>query len=226
MRSKSLRDGIAELAVSLHNPNEAIYEQRRFHYWNSPNGIIDFCKDILGVTPHKYQERILKNFVKYRRIAVVAPRGVGKSALASFAIWWLITCSPSEDVKIATTASVWKQLEIYLWPEIRKWGLRANWGHIGYSIENAKELLTYQVKLNNGQRIAFATSPEHAESIEGIHAGTVCVVIDEAKVVPNSVFDAIEGAFSTSGTIGFILCISTPGAPLGTFYDIHIPDRS
>ncbi|MFF1747979.1 hypothetical protein [Streptomyces mirabilis] len=50
-------------------------------------------------------------------------------------------------------------------------------------------------------------------------------LIDEAKIVPDGTWDAIEGAFSGGRDEGlpesFALAISTPGPPAGRFYEIH-----
>lgn len=196
-------------------------KDRRNHYWTHENGIVDFVLEVLRPKElYTYQIRILKNFRKHQRVSVKSLRGVGKTAMASFIVLWLISCCPTE-VKAITTASVWEQLDKYLWPEIRKWALRANWQYIGLTMRDGDEILLKQISLESGRKLAFATSPGKPERIEGAHAETLLYVLDEAKIIPDSVFDAIEGAFSTKGTNAFVFCISTPGAPLGRFYDIH-----
>ena len=181
---------------------------------------MDFAYDILNIELYPYQVRILNNFQKHRRVSVKSLRGVGKSTLAAIVVLWFITCTEGES-KAITTASVWEQLTKYLWPEIRKWALRANWDLIGITMRDGFELLQREIQLERGNKLAFATSPGKAERIEGAHADNLLYVIDEAKIVPDSIFDAIEGAFSTKGTNAFVFVLSTPGAPLGRFYDIH-----
>jgi hypothetical protein len=79
------------------------------------------------------------------------------------------------------------------------------------------------LKLAEGAASAVASSKP--ELIEGAHADSLLYLIDEAKIVMDGVWDAIEGAFSGGRTEGypeaFALAISTPGAPVGRFYDIH-----
>ena len=60
--------------------------------------------------------------------------------------------------------------------------------------------------------------------IEGAHADHLLYIFDEAKAIKDDIFDAAEGAFSGVGQPGheaLALSISTPGAPVGRFYDIH-----
>jgi len=202
---------------SLDNP---IYEQRRQHYWDDEGGIVDFAHDVIGMELHDYQKRILNSLQKYRRVSVKSLRGVGKTAMASVFILWAVTCCPTE-IKIICTASVWEQLTKYLFPEIRKWAFQADFESIGVDMRDGKEILAREIQLNQGQKHVFMTSPNVAERIEGAHAATVVYVFDEAKIIPDEIFDAIEGAFATAGTNAFVGVFSTPGAPIGRFYDIH-----
>jgi len=219
-KTGAMRRGLKAHALAIYDPMETTFAERKRHYWEDEGGIVAFVQDILGATPHDYQERILLAVQKHRRVAVKSLRGVGKTTTASWVLLWLITCAPGET-KCITTASVWEQLKSYLWAEIRKWALKGDWEHLGIQMRDGRELLDMGIKLDRGQRTAFATSPGKPERIEGAHAETLLYVLDEAKIIPDAIFDAIEGAFSTKGTNAFVLTISTPGAPLGRFYDIH-----
>lgn len=220
MTSKALRKGMTQLANNIYDPETDIHKERKRHYWEDEGGIVDFVIDVIGATPKRYQRRILNAVQKYRRVAAKSLRGVGKTTTASWVLLWVMTCAPGE-VKAITTASVFDQLSKYFWPEVRKWALRANWDSIGVLMRDGKELLQREIHLDAGQRLAFASSPGDSSTIEGAHAETVLVIFDESKLVPDSVFDSIEGAFSTEGTNAFAFAISTPGAPLGRFYEIH-----
>jgi hypothetical protein len=218
--NSALRKSLGQLADSIHNPETEDQKERRRHYWEDEGGIVDFVTDVIGAKPKSYQVRILKAVQKYRRVAAKSLRGVGKTTSAAWVLLWVMTCAPGE-VKAITTASVFDQLSKYLWPEIRKWALKADWGYIGVKMRDGKELLMREIHLDAGQRLAFASSPGDAATIEGAHAETVLVIFDESKLVPDGVFDSIEGAFSTEGTNAFAFAVSTPGAPIGRFYDIH-----
>lgn len=193
--------------------------------YRTPDGIVRFVREVLGVdgqTPDEpnylapYQEDILRQFVARHRAAVRGPHGLGKTALSSWIILWAISCL-GEDVKVVTTASAWRQLEHYTWPEVRKWAQRADWSLTPVRIQYKRELLELGIKLPG--REAFAVASDNPALIEGAHARVLVYVFDEAKAIVPGTWDAAEGAFSTGDA--YALAISTPGEPSGRFYDIH-----
>lgn len=124
-----------------------------------------------------------------------------------------------EDWKCPTTASVWRQLMKYLWPEVHKWSRLIKWDYVGREpYDRNRELMQLNLKLDTGEAMALAS--DQPESLEGCHADNLFFVFDEAKTVPDATWDAIEGAFSTPGIIK-VFAMSTPGSPSGRFYDIH-----
>lgn len=172
----------------------------------------------------EYQEHILGDFQIYDRQAVRGPRGLGKTTMAAIdTLHWGLTYD-GEDWKVGTTASVWRQLEDYLWPEIHKWAARLRWSKIGRNPFNPRsELLTMRLVLSNKSR-ATAIASDDSETIEGLHAKYLKMIFDEAKIVQDSTWDSLEGALSNAGENGDVakvLAISTPGEPGGRFYDIH-----
>jgi len=192
--------------------------------YTTPDGIVAFAQDVLGVeTIAPYQEEILQALVIHKRVGVRSPHGAGKTALAAWVVLWGMTAF-TDDVKVPTTASVWRQLTKFLWPEIHKWASKADWRKLGLSVRRGKELLDQTFKLPGG-REAFALASSDPSSIEGAHANTLLYVFDEAKAINNKTWDAAEGAFSSAGddtgSQAYALAISTPGLTSGRFYDIH-----
>lgn len=179
-------------------------------------------RDILGVEPTPYQCHILDALLQDHRVAVKSPHGGGKTATAAWIILWAVAMF--EDVKVPTTASNWRQLTKYLWPEIHKWARKARWDKLGLTIRYGRELFEQSLKLAAG-REAFALASNDPAAIEGAHAKTIVYVLDEAKAIATPIWDAIEGAFSTAGkdtnSNAYALAISTPGDTVGRFYDIH-----
>lgn len=191
--------------------------------YRTEDGIIKYVNEVLGVADiAPYQKDILRAFVRERRVAVRAPHGVGKTALASWCVLWLMSVWDT-DVKVVTTASAWRQLIHFLWPEVRKWANKAKWGKIGLDLRRGKEVLEQSIKFADKEAFPVASN-DHAK-IEGAHASVLAYVFDEAKTIPADIWDAAEGAFSTAGGdtshVAFALAISTPGEPSGRFYDIH-----
>lgn len=198
------------------NSTYSIFKAR---YRDDPAGFVLDCIKFRGDDrPAEYQLDVLRNLVAKRRAAVRGPHGLGKTALASWAILWFALTRDGEDWKIATTASAWRQLVKFLWPELHKWARRLDWSVIGRpSFGEGAELLGQSLKLDTGE--AFALASDRPESIEGAHASHLLYVLDEAKTIPGETFDAVEGALSIGDC--YALAISTPGEPQGRFYDIH-----
>ena len=138
--------------------------------------------------------------------------------MAAWIVLWFALVHDGEDWKVPTTASAWRQLTHYLWPEIHKWARYLRWDHIGRApFDSHTELEKENLQLTTGQ--AFALASDNAALLEGAHAEHLLFLFDEAKEIPDSTWDAAEGALSTGDCLA--LAISTPGEPQGRFYAIH-----
>lgn len=196
-------------------------------YYSDPVGFVETCINwpaSRGVTA--YQAEILAAIPAKRRVSVRGPHGLGKTTTSAMAILWFAITREAmgRDWKCVTTAGAWRQLEHYLWPEIKKWAKRLRWDGLGRTALNERtELLNLKLKLQHGE--AFAAASDKPELIEGAHADSVMYIFDESKAIVGETFDAAEGAFSgasdDSGLEAFALAMSTPGEPNGRFYDIH-----
>lgn len=176
--------------------------------YTTPDGIVRFVRERLYVDPAPYQERILRDFVTYRRVAVRAPHGAGKSTTAAMIVAWALYAF-NEDTKIPITASAWRQLTKALMPEIKKQMQRAQ-------LAPKPQMLEQSIKTPNAE--AFLMASDNPYSLEGIHASNVVLIMDESKAIPDVFFDALEGALSAGNT--YALMLSTPGTPSGRFYDV------
>jgi hypothetical protein len=224
-RIRLARGAPAELRPHLAALERRIQAQERYMY--RPAAWARECIDWRGesgVTP--YQGDTLDALAKYRRVAARGPHGLGKTGTAAWGVLWFAVTREAAgiDWKIITTASAWRHLSVYLWPEIHKWARRIRWDVLGREpFNDLTELLMLNLKLTHGAASAVASNK--AELIEGAHADSLFYLIDEAKVVPDATWDAIEGAFSGGRMDGlpeaFALAISTPGPPTGRYYDIH-----
>ncbi|NOY60442.1 MAG: hypothetical protein GXO75_16140 [Calditrichaeota bacterium] len=174
-----------------------------------------------GEGPTEYQTEITSEVPLRRRAAIRSPHGAGKTTLAAWLVLWFATTRDPDDWKAPTTASVWRQLEKYLWPEIHKWTKRLAWNKMHRDPFSPAEMLTLALKLSGGE--AFAVASDKPDLIEGAHADNLLYLLDEAKAIPDGTWDAVEGAFSGEGSASdaFAVAISTPGPPTGRFYKIH-----
>lgn len=194
------------------------------YYWDPvawARDRIDWGTDGGGLT--EYQVEILEALAERLRVCVRGPHTMGKSATDAIAVLWYADTRhrAGKDWKIVTTASAWRQLEQYLWPEIHKWAAKIRWDD-GERPWNSRELLDQHLKLITGE--AFPVASTDPGKIEGAHADCIFYLLDEAKLIPAATFDAIEGALAggnTDTTETLALANSTPGPPIGRFYDIQ-----
>jgi len=189
-------------------------------YKDDPSGfVLDCFSWSVDEKPAAYQLEILSALVEFKRVAVRAPHSAGKTSLAAWAVLWfaLTRDGETQDWKVVTTASAWRQLKHFLWPEIAKWARRLTWSKVLRSAFSSSELMTLALKLQSGE--AFAVASNEPALIEGAHADSLLYLFDESKSIPDAVFDAAEG--SLAGGDCYALAISTPGEPQGRFYKIH-----
>jgi hypothetical protein len=228
---KARRDKLAELEALKEQQRQAEAEQeagaRRDKlrpYWDDPVGFVRDCFAWPeGKGPAAYQNRALAALPKKKRVAVRGPHGLGKTAMNAWTVLWFGITRDGLDWKVITTASAWRQLEVYLWPEVHKWARMLRWDVLGREPFGINELLILNLKLATGA--ASAVASDRPELIEGAHADHILYIFDESKTIPEGTFDAAEGAFSGAGEgselEALALACSTPGEPIGRFYDIH-----
>ena len=185
-----------------------------------------WARECLNVELAGYQGEVLDALPVQHRVAVRGPHGLGKSFMGAVLVNWFATTRnlAGRDWKIITTASAWRHLEVYLWPEIHKWAGRIDFQTLGMApFKPNSELLDLRLKLSNGAATAVASN--QPERIEGAHAEELLYLLDEAKIVPPATWDSIEGAFSNAGPDtadnAYAFAMSTPGPPSGRFYEIH-----
>jgi hypothetical protein len=212
-----------KLAKGQPSPKYAAFKE---HYRNNPVGfVLDCIAFPKGKGPTPYQKKSLVALVKYHRICVRGPHGLGKTALLSWIIlWFCLTRDGDEgDWKLPTTAGGFRQLSRFLWPEVHKWARRLRWDRIGRKpFDERTELHGMSLELQTGA--AFAVASNNTDLIEGAHATSLLFLFDESKAIAEDTFNAAEGAFATAGdggTEAFAVAVSTPGEPVGRFYAIQ-----
>lgn len=217
------RNAAARFALEIYGPAPPIVSNAfKRTYREDPAA---FVRDCFRWGPDEgptfYQEEILSEVPVKKRVAVRGPHSLGKTAMIAWLILWFGLTRDGEDWKCPSTASVWRQLKKYTWPEVHKWARRLRWEIIQrVPFDLRTELLQTHLRLSTGE--AFAIASDNHEYIEGAHADSLLYIFDEAKAIPAATFDAAEGAFmGSSSAEAFAFAASTPGEPAGRFYDIH-----
>lgn len=169
-----------------------------------------FCFETLGVAPYGWQAEAMMAVAMGRQTSVVAANGSGKTArlIAPLILWFLHKHPRGQCI---FTSGSWMQIQKQLWPAIRVFQSRfPKWQFM------AEELRTPE------GGFAFGFSTDNPGRAEGHHPkispedDPVFLIIDEAKTVPQSIFEAFDRC-----TRKYELWVSSPGAPRGPFFDSH-----
>jgi hypothetical protein len=206
----------------LHYAAQRFRPTRLRRYRDDPVAFAHDCFDWpTGQRLAPYQQEVLAELPARKKVSARGPHGTGKTTTEAFALLWFAMTRDGDhlDWKCPTTASVWRQLEEYLWPEVHKWARLLRWDVVGRAaFTPARELQDLHLKLRTGS--AFAVASNVPANIEGVHADHVLYEFDEAKTIVDGTWDAAEGAFSGTGE-ALALAMSTPGEPQGRFHQIH-----
>lgn len=175
-----------------------------------------FARLVLGVTPRTWQREICQEIERRllageSRIEVLIRtcHGAGKTFFAAaILLWWMVTRYNSRGL---TTAPTWSQVEGTLWPEIAKLYNRSIMRGLRFG-----RLLTTEIDFGETW-FATGASSDRPENLEGQHSDTAAIrVIDEAKAVESSVFEATKGLLDAPQSLD--LWISTPSIEAGDFF--------
>lgn len=192
-------------------------------YKDFPAAFADQCFHWpVGQSLKPYQRDVFDH-IPLGRVCVRAPHSVGKTTVAAITIiWFALTRDRWSDWKVVTTAGVNRQLKEFLWPEVHKWARLLRWDRIHRPPFRHDELLDMALNLDTGS--AFAASSDNPMQLEGAHAERILYLFDESKLIKPAIFDAAEGALAQGDLPdheALALALSTPGAPIGRFYDIQ-----
>jgi phage terminase large subunit len=206
-----------------------------------------FVREAIGVEPTNQQEsglRILGEFVSAKiksakggrlskrekdlaekiGLSIRSGHGTGKDAFLSWVYIWLLTCFPYP--KGLATGPTSHQLDIVLWPEIRKW-LRGSRAELHRYLEVQADKVfnkDYKSEWFIAKRTASVKGgpEEQGETLAGLHADYMIHAVDEASGVPDGVFKPLEGALT--GLLNIAILIGNMTRSNGYFYDSHFTD--
>lgn len=189
--------------------------------------------------PRKWQKDVLDTVTKHirdnqgrvdfevLRCAVASGRGIGKSALVSWLVGWML------DTRIGSTtivsANSESQLRSVTWAEITKWvsmSLNSHWYEISATRITPAKWLTDLVErdLKKGTRYWICEgrlwSEENPDAYAGLHNfDGVLLIFDEGSGIPAPIWSVADGFFTENTPNRFRFAFSNPRRNSGTFYE-------
>lgn len=196
---RETRDVIAELLLS---------------YKQDP---VFFVEHALGHMTWSKQRQILRSVRDNERTAVRASHGVSKTFSAAEIAVWFLSCH--ENSKVITTAPTYTQMKMLLWAEINAIYARSR-------LELGGECLMTEIKTEDADHYAIGFSTDTPARAEGWHAPAILFIFDEAKGIPQWLWDAVRGSM-TGGLCRWLAISTTDGVQVGEqYWKIFQNDRS
>lgn len=183
-------------------------------YHNAP---VEFCINVLGITPDQPQRQLLEDIAAgERHLSVKSGHGTGKSASLAMATTWF-ACTRI-NFKVVMTAPTAPQLYDALWAETRMYFRR-----LPAVLRDLFEIKAEKIELKSAPEEGFisvrTSSKERPEALAGIHADNVLLIADEASAIPEEIFESAAG--SMSGENACTIMTGNPTRLSGLFYRSH-----
>ena len=189
--------------------------------------------------PRKWQRETLRNLAAHikanqgkvdmdtLRMAVASGRGIGKSALVSWLILWMLTTRIGSSVVVSANSEA--QLRSVTWGELSKWTamlINSHWWEPSATKLTPAKWLTDIVErdLKKGTRYWAAEgklwSEENPDSYAGVHNHDgMMLIFDEASGIPDSIWSVGAGFFTENILDRYWLAFSNPGRNRGYFFE-------
>jgi len=196
--------------------------------------------------PRKWQRQILsdlRDHIKANqgnvdfdtfREAVASGRGIGKSALVSWLVIWMLSTRIGSTTIVSANSEA--QLRSVTWAEITKWlamSLNSHWFEIAATRIMPAKWLTELVErdMKKGTRYWSVEgrlwSEENPDAYAGVHNyDGVMLIFDEASGIPDSIWSVSDGFFTENTPHRFHLAFSNPRRNTGYFYETFHSKRA
>lgn len=168
------------------------------------------------------------------REAVASGRGIGKSALVSWLVIWMLSTRIGSTTIVSANSEA--QLRSVTWAEITKWlamSLNSHWFEVAATRIMPAKWLTEIVErdLKKGTRYWSVEgrlwSEENPDAYAGVHNfDGVLLVFDEASGIPDSIWSVAQGFFTENTPNRFHLAFSNPRRNTGYFYEAFNSKRA
>ncbi len=161
------------------------------------------------------------------RRAVASGRGIGKSALVSWLILWMLSTRLGSSVIVSANSE--NQLRTVTWGELTKWStmvINSHWWEISATKLVPAQWLTNLVErdLKKGTRYWGAEgklwSDENPDAYAGVHnMDGMMVIFDEASGIPDGIWSVASGFFTEKILDRYWLAFSNPRRNTGYFFE-------
>lgn len=177
-------------------------------------------REMFGATPDAWQEEALDAYPANPRLAMKSAKGPGKSTTLAWIGWNFLLTRPHP--KCVATSISGGNLRDGLWAEFSKWqnadrtGLLKQMFEITTTRIFAKEApATWFMSARTWPQKAEASA--QAETLAGIHADYVLVLIDESGAMPDAITPTVEAVLSGTKE-GHIVQAGNPIQTAGPLY--------
>ena len=189
--------------------------------------------------PRKWQRDVLRQVAAHiaknktadhfevLRMATASGRGIGKSALVSWLILWMLTTRIGSTIIVSANSEA--QLRSVTWAEVTKWLsllMNSHWFEVSATRVMPAKWLAEIVErdLKKGTRYWSVEgrlwSEENPDAYAGVHNfDGVMVIFDEASGIPDPIWSVTAGFFTENTPNRFWLAFSNPRRNEGYFYE-------
>jgi hypothetical protein len=189
--------------------------------------------------PRAWQRRVLREIRDHIRAnrgevdmdalrkAISSGRGIGKSALVSWLILWMLSTRIGSSVIVSANSE--NQLRTVTWGELTKWAtmsINSHWWEVSATKLVPATWLTDLVErdLKKGTRYWAAEgklwSEENPDSYAGVHNHDgMMVIFDEASGIPDAIWSVAAGFFTEKILDRYWFAFSNPRRNTGYFYE-------
>lgn len=184
-----------------------------------------FVREVFGVTPDPWQEEALSVFPTRPRIAFKSCKGPGKTATLAWICWNFLLTRPHP--KIAATAVSGENLRDNLWTEM------ATWLNKSPMLQHAFEWQAERIVCKESPETWWmsarrwsksANAEQQGNTLAGLHAPYVMIVLDESGGIPDAVMANAEG-IGSSATEWHIVQAGNPTHLEGPLYRACTSER-
>ncbi len=195
--------------------------------------------------PRKWQREVLQELTEHIRqnsgkvdfdtfrMSVSSGRGIGKSALVSWLVLWMLSTRIGSTTIVSANSEA--QLRAVTWAEITKWlsmSLNSHWFEVSATRVMPAKWMTELVEkdLRKGTRYwgieGRLWSAENPDAYAGVHNfDGVMLIFDEASGIDDAIWSVSDGFFTENTPHRFHLAFSNPRRNSGYFYETHHSKR-